>query len=87
MAQNPQPLIFSGVTPNQFAKLSVHAQAKGIHIDGNSGTASKFGVEVAWNYVPETGQLTFECLKAPVFVGAATIYAKLKEAVDQSLAV
>ena len=46
MTQNP-PQIFSGIRPEQFTKLSEQARAKGIDMNGNAGTASKFGVEVS----------------------------------------
>ncbi|HTA78913.1 MAG TPA: hypothetical protein VK720_05165 [Terracidiphilus sp.] len=85
MTQNP-PQIFSGIRPEQFTKLSEQARAKGIDMNGNAGTASKFGVEVSWDYSPETGELIFRCTKTPMFVNAATVYAKLKSVVEASLA-
>jgi hypothetical protein len=85
MAQSP-PQVFSGIRPEQFAKLSERARADGINMNGNAGTASKFGAEVSWNYSPETGELVFQCIKTPMFVNAATVYAKLKSVVEESLA-
>jgi hypothetical protein len=83
MAQNP-PRTFSGITPDQYAQLIVKAKASGLDLDGNSGTASKFGVEVQWNYSPESQQLTVQCLRTPMFVSAATVYGKLQALVEQS---
>jgi hypothetical protein len=55
-----------------------------MEIKGNNGTASEFGVEVAWNYVPETQQLTLRCLKTPFFIGVAEVNAKIRALVNES---
>jgi hypothetical protein len=83
MTQTP-PQTFSGITPDQFAQLIVKAKASGLDLNGNSGTASKFGVEVQWNYSPESQQLTVQCLRTPMFVSAATVYGKLQALIAQS---
>jgi hypothetical protein len=79
------PQVFSGITTEQFAKLTAKAQAAGIDLNGNSGKASKFGVEVAWNYAPETKELTLQCLSTPFFVKPADVDAKIKALVTESL--
>ena len=84
MAQS-EPQVFMGVSSEQFARLSVKAQAAGIGLNGNSGTTSKFGVEVEWNYSPETQELTIECLNAPFFVKPEDVDAKIRELVNESL--
>jgi hypothetical protein len=84
MPQNP-PLVFSNITPAQYAALISKAEASGISIAGNSGTASKHGVEVAWNYSPDARQLTLQCLKTPFFVSVADVNAKLQSLVGQSI--
>jgi hypothetical protein len=78
------PLDFSPITPEQFSILTAKAKAAGIEISGNSGTASEFGVEVAWNYVPETQQLTLHCIKTPFFISAAEVNAKIQALVNES---
>jgi hypothetical protein len=83
MAQNP-PRTFSGITPDQYAQLIVKAKASGLELSGNSGTASKFGVEVHWNYSPESQQLTVHCPCTPMFVSAATVYRRLQALVEES---
>jgi len=83
MAQHTSQ-VFSGITPEQYAQLIVKAKAAGLNLTGNSGTASKFGVERQWNYSPETQQLTVQCLRVPMFVSAATVYGKLQALVEQS---
>jgi hypothetical protein len=84
LSPNP-PLAFSNITPAQFATLTVKAKSAGIDLAGNTGTASKFGVEVTWNYSPDTQQLTLQCLKTPFFMSAADVHTKLQALVQQSL--
>lgn len=76
------PQVFSRITPGRYAELTARAKAAGIDLDGNNGTASKFGVEVAWNYAPETQELTLQCLKTPFFVSTEDVDAKLRSLVN-----
>jgi hypothetical protein len=80
------PQVFSNITPERFATLSWKAGAAGIAFTGNSGTASKFGVEVTWNYSPEVCRLTIQCLNTPFFMSPETVYAKIKSIVQESAA-
>ncbi len=80
-----QAQVFPGVTPEQFEKLIAKAKAAGFDLSGNSGTASTFGVEVAWNYSPENGQLTFQCLRTPFFIKPEDVHSKIRDLVKQSL--
>ena len=80
------PQIFSGITPAHYALLTEKARAAGIELAGNSGTANKFGVEVAYNYAPDIQQLTLHCLKTPFFVSPADVEARLRSLVEHSLA-
>jgi hypothetical protein len=80
------PQVFKGVTPEQYARLVEKANASGLELTGNSGTASKLGVEVAWTYLPDAQQLTIQCLKAPFFMKTSDIDAKIQTLVTQSLA-
>jgi hypothetical protein len=79
------PQVFSGISPEQYAKLTVKAKAAGIDLGGNSGTATKFGVEMFWNYAPEAQELTLQCLRTPFFVKPEEVYAKLQALVKESL--
>jgi hypothetical protein len=81
-----QPQVFSGIAPEQFATLGVKAAAAGIAITGNTGSASKYGVEVSWNYAPEARQLTLQVLKTPFFINTADIESRLHALVQESLA-
>jgi hypothetical protein len=80
-----EPQVFSGITPEQYASLIQKARAAGIELSGNSGTASKFDVEVAWNYSPEAQKLTIRCLHTPFLVRPAEVQAKLRKLVQESV--
>jgi hypothetical protein len=84
MAQSA-PQVFSGITPENYATLIKKAQAAGLSLSGNSGTASKFGVEVAWNYSVEAQQLTIQCLGTPFFVKSEEVNAKIQALVKETL--
>jgi hypothetical protein len=83
---NHAPLIFNGINSEQYAKLAEKARAAGIDIQGNSGTASKYGVQVAWSFAAEEQQLTFQCLKTPFFVSAADVESRIRALVSETLA-
>jgi hypothetical protein len=85
MTEN-DPLAFSRITPEQFATLCAKAKDAGIELDGSSGTTSKYGVEVRWDYDTAQRRLVLEVLKTPFFIDAADVYAKLRSLVNQSLA-
>jgi hypothetical protein len=78
--------VFRGITSAQYASLLQKAQANGFDLSGNSGTASKFGVEVAWNYSQAAKELTFQCLRTPFFMKPADVNAKIEALVKESLA-
>lgn len=78
------PHVFHGVTPERFARLVKEAHSAGIDLEGNSGTASKFGIEIAWNYTPENQELTLQCLKTPFFMSMADVDAKIRTLVEET---
>ena len=80
-----EPQVFTGIAPAQYATLMQKAQAAGFSLSGNSGTASKFGVEVAWNYSPEARELTLHCLRTPFFLSGEEVNARLKALVTEAL--
>jgi hypothetical protein len=84
MAQSA-PQVFSGIAPEQYDRLIQKAQAAGLAIGGNSGTASKFGVEINWNYAPESQKLSIQCLSTPFFVKPEEVYAKIQVLVKESV--
>ncbi len=77
--------VFSGISPEQYDRLIQKAQAAGIALSGNSGTATKLGVEVSWSYSPATQELTIQCLSTPFFVKPEEVYAKIQALVNESL--
>jgi hypothetical protein len=79
------PQIFNGITPETYARLVEKAKTAGIDLSGNNGTASKYGVEIAWNYAPAAQELTLHCLKTPFFMSAADVDAKIAALVKESL--
>ena len=80
------PQVFNGITPEKYATLVEKARAGGIELNGNRGTASKFGVEIAWNYVPAAQELTLQCLNTPFFMSAADVDSRIQKLVRESLA-
>jgi hypothetical protein len=80
------PQVFSNITPGKYATLTQKANAAGINMSGNSGTASQFGVEVSWSYSAEACELTIQCLNTPFFVSPATVNARIKALVEQTAA-
>ncbi len=83
MSQSP-PQVFSNIGPAQYATLVKKASAAGLDLSGNSGTASKMGVEVAWNYSPEAHELSIQCLTAPFFMSHDAVNARIKALVEES---
>jgi len=80
------PQIFKDITPEKYARLVEKARTSGIELNGNSGTASKFGVEIAWKYSPEAQELSLQCLKAPFFMSVADVDKRIQTLVQESLA-
>ena len=79
------PQVFSGITPAKYATLIEKANAAGVSISGNSGRATKMGVEIEWCYSPEKQELVLTCLRTPIFISAQHMNAKLQELVKQAL--
>jgi hypothetical protein len=80
------PHVFTGVTPDKYTRLVEKARAAGIELSGNSGTASKFGVEITWNYSAEAQELTLQCLKTPFFMSAADVDGRIQKVIQEGLA-
>lgn len=85
MAPAP-PQVFDHIMPDQYARLMKMASAAGFNLAGNSGTASQFGVEICWNYSPDTLELSIQCLSAPFFLSAEAVDAKIKGLVEGAVA-
>ena len=76
--------VFRNMSPEQFARLQEKARSAGIEIEGNSGSASKFGAGVTWNYDAEAQELTLQVLTAPFFMKKEDIEAQLRALVEQA---
>jgi hypothetical protein len=73
---------FSGITPARFQCLTQKAQAAtGIKIAGNSGEASKDGVEIRWLYDPAGQRLELQCTKVPISILCGVINGKIQDLV------
>ncbi len=81
------PLVFTPVTPAQYETLLQKASDAGLALEGNAGTASRFGVEVTWEYLPESSRLTIQCLSAPFFMNADTVNKKICSLVQETVGV
>lgn len=79
------PQVFSGITPAHYATLTQKAKAAGIDLGGLAGTASSFGVDVAFNYSPESQHLSLQCLKTPFFIQPEDVNAKIRSLVKETL--
>lgn len=80
-----QSQIFDNISPAQFDTLIAKARDAGIDISGESGSATKFGIAIAWNYSPQSRQLTLQCLSTPFFVTPDEVNRKIRALVAQSL--
>ncbi len=75
--------IFSSVTTAQFNCLVQEAESSfGITISGNSGTQSKDGVTITWDYDPNAETLSLQCTDKPFFLSCGTINSKIHDLVD-----
>ena len=79
------PQVFSGITPAKYEALMEKANNAGVAMSGDSGRATKMGVEVEWNYSEEKQELVLTCLRTPFFVTAEDINARLQNLVNQAL--
>jgi hypothetical protein len=72
------------VTPEGYEILTAKARRAGIPLSGNSGSAALFGIEVCWNYLAETQELTVQCLRTPFFMKQGEVESKIRSLVEQT---
>ena len=76
------PLVFTQVDAAKFACVAEKvAGTVGVPMDGPTGTHSKGGFTVAWNFNEEAATLTIQCLESPWNRPCIFINAKIKELV------
>jgi hypothetical protein len=80
------PLTFQGISPEQYTALVSKANATGLALSGDSGTASRLGVEVAWSYTPESGLLSIQCLRTPFFMKPEQVNARIEAVIREAIA-
>ena len=83
---NGEPLVFEGISLDQYARLTAKAKDAGIDLSGNNGSATRFGVEVSWSYSPSTQELVLQCLKTSFFISPVDVNARLESLVKESIA-
>ena len=79
------PQVFTGITPDQYARLVSKAREAGIDLDGYNGSVSKMGVEIAWSYDPVAQELTIQIIKTPLFMKPADMDARIQSLVRGAL--
>jgi hypothetical protein len=77
---------FANVTPEQFAILQKKAQASGIPLEGNSGTASSFGGRFEWEYDPAKLAFTITVIQPPFLMNCESVNARIGALVQGVLA-
>jgi hypothetical protein len=70
--------VFNGVTPERFACLTEKAREAGIQIDGDSGSASRDGIEISWSFDPTQQTLTLQCTSSPFYVPCEMINSRIQ---------
>ena len=77
---------FSGITQQHFGCLLQKAQSVGINISGNSGTASRDGITITWNFDPASQVLTIQCTDKPIFLSCGVITSQISDLVNNCAA-
>jgi hypothetical protein len=70
---------FSGITQARFNCLVLKAQATGITISGNAGTATKDGITLRWQFDPAAQTLDLQCTNSPFFIPCELINTKIHD--------
>jgi hypothetical protein len=74
--------LFENITNEQFTCILGKAQAAGINITGNAGTASADGITIVWNFDSAAQTLSIQCTAAPFLVPCGTINSRIHDIVD-----
>jgi len=78
---------FSGVTPAQFEALVRKASAAaGVALEGRSGSCSRKGFTVIWDYDSIEQKLMIQCTASPFSITCGTVNQKIHDLVDSAAA-
>lgn len=72
---------FTNVTQSVWDCLVQKAAGYGITISSPSGSASKLGVTVQWNWSSASGTLTMQCTDKPFIIGCGKVESTMNEVV------
>ena len=76
---------FNNVTPSAWTCCKTAIAKFGITVDGDSGTQSKDGFTVTWNYSSAAQTLQIQCTDSPWWASCSTINGKITELVEPCL--
>jgi hypothetical protein len=78
---------FSGVTPAQFESLTRKATAAvGTTLEGHTGSCSRQGFTVIWDYDLTEQKLVIQCTASPFSVTCGSINQRIHDLVDSAAA-
>src|SRR4051812_10611882 len=73
---------FTGIEAAQFDCLKEKATAAGITIDGDSGSATKAGVTITWEYNRTEKELQLQCTDAPFWISCGVVSSQITSLVE-----
>ena len=76
---------FNNITDPVWQCLRAKAAAAGIQVNSNTGSAGKFGVQVAWTYDPAAHTLQLQAVKHGIF-GCNTINNAMHQMISECYA-
>ena len=78
---------FAGVTPAQFESLARKASgAAGVALEGYTGSCSRQGFTVIWDYDLAEQRLVIQCTASPFSITCGSINQRIHDLVDSAAA-
>lgn len=78
-------LTYSGAIPAAWNCAKQKAASFGVVITDNSGSATKDGFTIAWNYNPDAQTASIQCTDSPWWAPCSIINSKINEQVEDCL--
>jgi hypothetical protein len=78
-------LSYNNVTAAAFDCCKAAAAKYGVTINSNSGSGTKDGFTVAWNYNPSLQTLSIQCTDSPWWAPCSMINGRINDAVEGCL--